>query len=79
MMATRSAFCEVGMETFECANPRISSFRALYCKSLHVKYNDSDNTGSDIDMNDDIDIFINCSWVDTRWQWYSTHLHINNT
>jgi hypothetical protein len=25
------------------------------------------------------DIFVNCNWVDTRWQWYSTHLHINNT
>jgi len=24
------------------------------------------------------DIF-NCNWVDTRWQWYSTHLHTNNT
>jgi hypothetical protein len=23
------------------------------------------------------DIFVNCSWVDTRWQWYSTHLHTN--
>jgi hypothetical protein len=21
------------------------------------------------------DIFVNCSWVDTRWQQYSTHLH----
>jgi hypothetical protein len=27
----------------------------------------------------DIDIFVNCSWVDIRWQWYSTHLHTNNT
>jgi hypothetical protein len=25
------------------------------------------------------DIFVNCSWVGTRWQWYSTHLHTNNT
>jgi len=25
------------------------------------------------------DIFINCNWVATRWQWYSTHLHTNNT
>ena len=25
------------------------------------------------------DIFINCKWVDTRWQQYSTHLHTNNT
>jgi hypothetical protein len=24
-------------------------------------------------------IFVNCNWVDTRWQWYSTHLHTNNT
>jgi len=21
--------------------------------------------------------YINCNWVDTRWQWYSTHLHTN--
>jgi len=24
-------------------------------------------------------IFVNCNWVDTRWQQYSTHLHPNNT
>ena len=24
-------------------------------------------------------IFVNCSWVATRWQQYSTHLHINST
>jgi len=22
---------------------------------------------------------VNCNWVVTRWQWYSTHLHTNNT
>jgi len=26
-----------------------------------------------------LDIFVNCDWVDTRWQQYSTHLHTNNT
>ena len=25
------------------------------------------------------DIFVNCSWVATRWQQYSTHLHTKNT
>ena len=25
------------------------------------------------------DIFVNCNWVDFLWQWYSTHLHTNNT
>jgi hypothetical protein len=25
------------------------------------------------------DIFVNCNWVATRWQLYSTHLHTNNT
>jgi hypothetical protein len=25
------------------------------------------------------DIFVNCNWVDTRWQQYSTHLNTNNT
>jgi hypothetical protein len=23
-------------------------------------------------------IFVNCNWVATRWQCYSTHLHTNN-
>jgi hypothetical protein len=27
----------------------------------------------------DIVIFVNCNWVDTRWQQYSTHLHTNST
>jgi hypothetical protein len=26
-----------------------------------------------------IDIFVNCNWVDTRWQQYRTHLHTNST
>jgi hypothetical protein len=25
------------------------------------------------------DIFVKCNWIDTRWQWYSTHLYTNNT
>jgi ABC-type Fe3+ transport system permease subunit len=25
------------------------------------------------------DVFVNCNWVDTRWQQYSTHLHKNST
>jgi hypothetical protein len=25
------------------------------------------------------DIFVNCNWVDTRWQQCSTHLHTNST
>ena len=25
------------------------------------------------------DISVNCNWVDTRWQQYSTHLHTNST
>ena len=25
------------------------------------------------------DIFVNCNWVDTWWQQYSTHLHTNST
>ena len=27
----------------------------------------------------DIDILVNCNWVDTGWQQYSTHLHTNST
>jgi len=26
-----------------------------------------------------IDIFVNYNWFDTRWQQYSTHLHTNDT
>jgi len=25
------------------------------------------------------DVLVNCNWVVTRWQQYSTHLHTNNT
>jgi len=25
------------------------------------------------------DTFVNCNWVVTRWEQYSTHLHTNNT
>jgi hypothetical protein len=25
------------------------------------------------------DIFVNCNWIDTPWQQYSTHLHTNST
>jgi hypothetical protein len=25
------------------------------------------------------DIYVNCNWVVARWQYYSTHLHTNNT
>jgi hypothetical protein len=25
------------------------------------------------------DVFVNCNWVVTRWQQYSTHIHRNNT
>jgi len=24
-------------------------------------------------------VFVKCNWVNTRCQWYSTHLHTNNT
>jgi hypothetical protein len=24
-------------------------------------------------------IYFKCNWVDTRWQWNSTHLHTNST
>jgi len=26
----------------------------------------------------DTEIFVNCNWVDTRWQQYSTYLHKNS-
>jgi hypothetical protein len=36
----------------------------LYCKNLNNSI--------------DIDIFVNCNWVASRWQLYSTYLHTNN-
>jgi len=36
-------------------------------------------TSSQIMKYDIIDIFVNCIWVDTRWQQYGTHLHTNGT
>jgi len=27
----------------------------------------------------DMMYFVNCYWVDTRWHYYSTHLHTSNT
>jgi hypothetical protein len=33
----------------------------------------------DMILYDIYDIFVNCNWVATRWQQYSTHLHTNNT
>jgi len=30
-------------------------------------------------MYTDIDIFVNCIWVDTLWHQHSTHLHTNST
>jgi len=34
-------------------------------------------TWYDIDI--DIDIFVNCNWIDSSTVQYSTHLHTNNT
>jgi hypothetical protein len=39
----------------------------------------SDCINIDIDILIDKDISVNCIWVDTRWQQYSTHLHTNST
>ena len=35
-------------------------------------------TGSNI-FSGTYDIFVNCNWVVTRWQYYSTYLHTDNT
>ena len=32
-----------------------------------------------VSCTDNYDIFVNCNWVATRWQYYSTHLHTHNT
>ena len=41
----------------------VSYYIVLYCVIIYLWY----------------DIFVNCKWVVTRWQLYSTHLHTNNT
>jgi hypothetical protein len=32
-----------------------------------------------VERKENYDIFVNCNWVATRWQKYSTHIHTNNT
>jgi hypothetical protein len=31
------------------------------------------------DNTEEFDMFVNCNWVATRWQQYSTHLHTHST
>jgi len=50
----------------------IKSFRPHYGPGVDSASNRNDYQEYD-------DIFVNCNWVDTRWQQYSTHLHTKNT
>jgi hypothetical protein len=40
---------------------------------------DSQSKRDDIYIYIYIYIFVNCNWVATRWQLFSTHIHTNNT
>ena len=60
--------------------------KEYFCILLwHPDDDDDDEDGNrseqnmSVNSNIDIDIFVNCNWVDIRWQWYSTHLHTDNT
>jgi len=48
------------------------------CSAEHYGSVEPDLGNNDIGCSD-IDIFVNCNCVVTRWQYYSTHLHTNNT
>jgi len=46
----------------------------IYKYDIYVIYDIYDTIWYDI-----YDTFLNCSWVGTQWQQYSTHLHTNST
>ena len=52
----------------------------FYCSStwciFHLAYPPSVD---ELNKHDSYSIFVNCKWVVTWWQQYSTHLHTNNT
>ena len=51
----------------------------FYCRqALSVPQNFHIGCGAHLDFFW-YDIFVNCNWLVTRWQKYSTHLHTNNT
>ena len=43
------------------------------------KQYENTNFNHELTQTSDIDMFVTCSWVDTRWQQYNTHLHTHNT
>ena len=52
----------------------------MWCDVIYMIYIIYDVMWCDMIWYDMIyDILFNCNWVDTRWQQYSTHLHINST
>ena len=48
---------------------------AIICIKPVIKYSDQIHASAAISPQKQIDIFVNCSWVNTRRQQYSTHLH----
>jgi hypothetical protein len=49
------------------------------CVQLHLKTSDLTTHRIFSDIYIYIYTYFNCSWVDTLWQQYSTHLHTNCT
>ena len=58
---------------FHCDNPHVTGEHVLQTRvCLYVCVVTKITKVCD-DKLIDIDIFVNCNWVNTRWQWYSTH------
>jgi hypothetical protein len=71
--------CKKGDKT-DCSNYRgMSHLSTMQRKLLGIISMDFDGTGQLLIIYDDDDIFVNCNWVATLWQQYSTHIHTNNT
>jgi len=55
--------------------PSVSHIYIMSCHILYYMYTHT-HTHTHICR---YDILVNCNWVDTQWQQYSTHVHTNNT
>ena len=67
IMVSNSSFRRIRHNSFSFTGPYI--FRKIFLS----------NTANALSVVFVYDIFVNCNWVVTRWQKYSTHLHTNNT
>jgi len=58
--------------TADFMQPQIQTSKKGKGKGHPITGHEGTEGGRDI-FDIDIDIFVNCNWVNTRWQWYSTH------